>query len=663
MRGPDCSVYVDGVLVADDYAPDLARVAGEPGEPALLSGLTVRWGRETTVDQPDAGTATMRLLDPPGGRVFADLFRVGAALRVEAVGPAWSDTEPGQDGETWGPNIVTYGTFDDPAVDYAAVIHFDPTRGSGWGRITQTPFAGAGAMRWAQTDPRQANSGSFMFCPGPMPAPGDPPGGWDAIPRWGQASSQWSVAFHYRAQHADAFFHRALIRDPATASQPSSLGDMHRVTHTGPTWQPVSWTSTLNWADPTWFQAWPALYCQVMPASWDRPVDLAGVSWSAGPATTWADTGTLDVDELTIRPDVDTQRRVPVLVFAGRITDLSVALEGDEPVIDLTAADIAAELGNRMIGDVPWPASTAAVRLDRIVKAAGNDLTVYLDPAAGAFPVSLVDVDNRAALDLLHQLAASTDSTLWAGSHPTTGAYLRIEHARSRAPLFALHPGPDGLLVVSPAAGSRVPQISACDLLAAPARFAQDVADVLTVAAVGWLEQITDDQGKPGTVERTATARADPQLLAALGTRRLALSTILATEQAARTVAEGILARHTSTDYRASGLLLRADELPDAEMSLLTRLLDGTARNGQPLILVDLPEWAPADDAVPLYLEGGTYSYVNGEWALDLVVSSAAASGSPLPWNGAGATRWVDYAPAVAWRSLIGVQPVTKPNP
>lgn len=210
-----------------------------------------------------------------------------------------------------------------------------------------------------------------------------------------------------------------------------------------------------------------------------------------------------------------------------------------------------------------------------------------------------------------------------------------------------------------PAAGARVAQISACDLLAAPARFVQDVADVVNVVSVRWLEQTLDDDGKPAPTER-AVIVTDAPMIAQLGTRRLSLGTILASAAAAQIVAAGILARTDTTDYRVSGLALLAGELTDRDQQLVTRLLDGTARNGLPLVLVDLPDWSPAGDAASLYLEGGTYSYVGGRWSLDLVVSSAGASGVGLPWNKAGAYRWADFAPATAWRSLAGVQPVDK---
>lgn len=657
MATPDCVVYVDGIRLADDYDRTGDPVAA--GEPALLSGLTLRWGRDTTIDQPEPGTATMTLLDPPGGRSFAQLLRVGAALTIEATGTGWTDLPPGEPG--YGPNTLPWADFEDETFDLEPVYYGSQGNGK-WTNLTREtwppPAQGNGFGRldlpWA---PRSDLQARLELAPGPYARESDPPGAWDGYRRWGTADATWSLTFTFRAWHA------RLDAAISVKEKPFRGGTSYL------TWQAITqpsdgtWrTATINVDKRTWpgqLQFWPLAVFRVLQVpTWADPLTL-GPTWADAKYVTWRQLRSFDLDGVELRPDESSdQADATVLVFAGRITDVSVSLEDDEPVIELTAADMAAELGNRVIGDVPWAASTVAVRANKILTAAGGGVTLFVDPGAAGIPVSWMDVDARPALELLQQLAISVDGVLWVGTHPTTGPYLRLEHSASRAPLFRLQTGPGGLLVVVPAAGARVLQVSACDLLAAPARFVQDVADVVTVAAVGWLEQTLDDDGKPAPTERSLIVTDGPAV-AALGTRRLSLSTILSTAGAAQTVAAGILARTSSTDYRVSGLLLGAADLAAADQQLVTRLLDGTARNGLPLVLVDLPDWSPAGDAAPLYLEGGTYSYVAGAWNLDLVVSSAAASGVGLPWNSAGAYRWTDFDPAILWRSLAGVQPVT----
>lgn len=656
--GPDCRVYVDGALIADDYI----REGPAAGDPALLSGLTVRWGRDTTVDQPDPGTSTMTLLDPPGGASFTQQLRVGAKLRVTATGPAWTDAAPGEPDESYGPSTITYGDFDDPGFPY--VNYAAPTDPADYTaeRITADPFRGAGAWSIRGILPRRVWN---YLRPGPRPGPGDPPGAWDAIPRFGDAANAWRMKVTYRSWHASS---TQGVNGPALwpvfVANPAALGGANRgatgripLPDSGGQWVTRESRVTLL-GNTSYPNSWLSAGIVFDPIQWQSPGTL-GPSWADADAS-WEQVGRIDIDDLTISPDlINVSDTATVIVFDGRITDVSVSLEGDDPTIELTAADLGAELANRVIGDEPWAASTALVRAQKIITAAGSDVTLYVDVGARPFPVSYVDVDARSVLELLQELAASVDGVIWVGTHPTTGPYLRLEYAPARAPLFRLSRDPGSeLLVVTPVDGSRVLQVSACDLLAAPARFVQDVSDVVTVVAVRWLEQTLDDDGFPAPTERSVIV-TDPALVAELGTRRLSLGTILASSAAASTVAEGILARTATTDYRASGLLLAAADLDYDDQQLVTRLLDGTARTALPMLLVDLPEWAPADDSVPLYLEGGTYSYVAGSWALDLIVSSAAATGAPLTWLGAGTARWADFDPSVAWRSLIGIQPFT----
>lgn len=61
-----CELWIDGVRYAD----------GRPGEddrePFALSDLTIRWGRDNTVDQPSPASCSFSIMDPPGGSVRFD---------------------------------------------------------------------------------------------------------------------------------------------------------------------------------------------------------------------------------------------------------------------------------------------------------------------------------------------------------------------------------------------------------------------------------------------------------------------------------------------------------------------------------------------------------------------------------------------------------------
>jgi hypothetical protein len=76
-------LYVDGVLVPGSYV-------GTPDDPstAFAEGtLTITWGRDTTTDQPAAGSCTFTIVRP----AVVDWLRVGAMVRVMTAGVGRED--------------------------------------------------------------------------------------------------------------------------------------------------------------------------------------------------------------------------------------------------------------------------------------------------------------------------------------------------------------------------------------------------------------------------------------------------------------------------------------------------------------------------------------------------------------------------------------------
>jgi hypothetical protein len=74
-----CDVYIGGSRIPDG-------AAGDRSAPVAVDGLTVRWGRSTSVDQPAPGTCSLKLLDRGGGPTRVDaLVALGATLVVQAA--------------------------------------------------------------------------------------------------------------------------------------------------------------------------------------------------------------------------------------------------------------------------------------------------------------------------------------------------------------------------------------------------------------------------------------------------------------------------------------------------------------------------------------------------------------------------------------------------
>jgi hypothetical protein len=349
-------------------------------------------------------------------------------------------------------------------------------------------------------------------------------------------------------------------------------------------------------------------------------------------------------------------------VFTGRVTDLVAQWDAARggTVLDVTAQDDTAELGNRYVGAQPWPVESLADRFGRVLAAAGQTMSYIVDPAAAGVPVTYRDVDNQPAAGLLAELAQSVGGALWSATSLTTGPYLRLEDINGRAPLQVLALADDGVIriVPAPVIGTTGVTLSACDVLLDPVSWHADGTDRATRVAIGWKDQ-TVDPVKP--VDRTVTI-VDAAAEIDAGQRRVQIGTQLADPDDAYAVGQSVLGRLGAGGWRIAGLTVRltaADPVPPALLASVMTILDATSRIGAGVMLTDLPDWSPAGVAgsVPLYLEGARLTNHAGAWTLELVTSSAKAQGAgAVAWDElpAGWT-WDQVDPAITWDDLRGV--------
>jgi len=637
---PSCVLFVDGVRYADT-------AAAADTEPVALTGLSVVWGRDSTIDQPAPASCTFSVLDRPGGTRFTAGLRVGSRVQVRSDALIYPDPtvpvmpDPGFEGSSAGsaPSVITSN----------AGVRVSNTR------------AHTGAHS-ARVDPVNAARGARVIFP---PAPlSDDPAGWDDVPR-ALPGQEWAYGAAVRppaelAAAARVQVHPVVFTQPwagtervltlvAGAGAPDAGGwSVHsgRVTPPAGVWLGVA--VDIYPTGPAWNDLDPALTWLDVPA---------GVIW-AELAATYVD------DLVLLAPAAGAQRAGEV--FTGRITDLSAVWDdvagGGGTVVKVTAQDDTAELANRYVGAAPWTAEPLGTRFGRILAAAGQQMAYTVDPRPAAFQVTYRDVDNQPAGGLLAELGKSAGCAVWSATSLTTGPYLRLEDTDGRPPLQVLTEGADGVVRIVPATlpGGHGITLSACDVLMDPVEWVQDVADVATRVAIGWKDQ-TPDPVKP--VDKTV-AVVDAPAESARGQRRVQIGTQLATSADATTVANSVLGRLSTGGWRIRGITYRVnpdDPLTPAGIAAVLTILDATTRIGLPIMLTDVPAWSPlvtpAD--VPLYLEGAKLSNDAGAWSLELVTSAAHATGS-------AAVRWVDldpgwswndFDPGIRWADLAGVGP------
>jgi hypothetical protein len=628
-----CELYAEAVRV-----PDGAEFPTVQGDPFALAGLSLTWGRSTTVDQPQASTCSFEVADEPGARKFADLFTVGTAVQVKATGTVYGDP--------------TVSTFTDPGFEAAAPYTTGVVRAQ-VSRSTRRASAGTYAAR---LQPLGDNPASAVFAPAPFVAAGTNPDAWDAIPATA-VGQRWAYG-------ADVFVPAgatAVLR-PVRFSGPYAnawevMPNAVPLTINGDN----AWHTVSGVVVPTVGATWIGLQVTVglTGYTWD---DLTGQTWDGqDPTWLWDDYGGVFLDAVTVLAPAGGTAST-VLVYAGRVTDLELAYDDGipAPVYKVTCADFTADLDNTDVGDEPWPVEAMSARFNRILGLTGLPITATIDPSVAGTLVTWRDVDRQPATGLLEDLATSVDGVLWSATHLVSGPYLRVEDPNNRAPGSVLSMV-GGVVVIVAAPGGGL-ELSACDVLRDPVSYAENVGDVSTRVSVSWQQQVA---GPPISTDEQTVTVVDPAREGygpgRYGTRRYGVSTQLQSSADALAVANRILNR-TVVGWRAAGLAVDSSDLeafdtdPTRATNQVLTLLDGTSRNGLLLRLTDLPAWAPAHPESAVYLEGGHYRFDDGRWVLELTASNAKNLGQSATWNDPPAAwTWDAFDPAIRWDDLAGV--------
>lgn len=350
------------------------------------------------------------------------------------------------------------------------------------------------------------------------------------------------------------------------------------------------------------------------------------------------------------------------LVFSGRITDLDARFDlgVGATVVKVIAADDTAELANRYVGDTPWQQSTLTQRFADVISVSGQSISYAVAPTVGSQLVSYRDVDSQPALRLLQELASSVAGVLWTATSLVTGPVLKLDDVAARPALHQLRDDGTGIIRIyirDPVPTSGV-TVSACNLLLEPVRWHQASDDDSTEVTALWLDQAPDPLSP---VQRSVTL-LDPVAERATGKRRISVTTQLSTEAGALSTASVVLARTRTPGWRISGLswsLNPYEMLSPDDLDVIMRLLDGTTRMGLPMIITEIPAWAPITDGTGItavYVEGGRFTNTDGYWTLDLLVSDAASQGKTFPWQDLPADwLWSEFASDIDWLDLSGV--------
>lgn len=582
----NCEVFIGGNRLPD------GRVGDSLLDPTALSGLQVTWGRDNSLDQPEAATCNFDvMLNPDGTAPFGINLAVGSTVTVEA-------------------DVVSDNTdatlVEDPEFRLGTKIETRMTRTDGsietsWSTAHRTGVRSA-AMRWTEN---RYGAGAYIS---PVPFTG-PPGQMRYIPPY-QTGEEWQVGVWVRGVPGGTIIlQAAFFTDPKWGWPTNTTVDIE------PGGSP-SWARDLT-GDWDHFVITARGNAKVngrhvgIRVAWGTPLITDPGSWGVD-----QDVQTLLVDSIEVIAPATTTPRATV--FKGRITSLknSWSDETATPVLSVTCADFSADLENTAVGDTPWPVQTWLARGKAILAATplGPPRNTIPGTISPDITVAARDVDAQPAMTLLREIGTSVDAAVWpvtAVDYQTgeTIDSLNFEDVTARLPLARMVPGQY--------------DIDACRILRDRATWIQDTQDVSTRASATWTDDVTD----PDNATQRRTEVIDTAIEAVLGPRRISISTQLRTEVDAQHLAVGVLNRARFLDWRLQGVTLDTYALntdPDNTTTALTRmlytLLHSATRVGLPLRLTDLPPWSPAEP-FGAYIEGGKYTFENGAWTLDLDLS------------------------------------------
>ena len=643
-----CHVFIDGQRVADGSLP-----GDNDAAPFVLAGLSVTWGRASTVEQPAAGTATFTLKDWSGDRAFLDLARVARIVEIYAVARI---DEPATNVVT-DPTLSHFPLGQQPYIGMPGYPGGIPPRLTSWPdtSLSASTTKVAGGLQlvdawtdgtfsgvWNHRDPDVSRPPADGYITPPSPA------AWDSI-RSTNAGQDWTVRLTGTlGLWATGTVRPVGLRSPTSPSDRVALGTAVPLTAgTG-----LSTVAVTAPESGLWIGA-------VVKASGRTYADAPALTYAAAPAAKFSDLTPYTVTRMEVLGPASTSTQT-ARVFTGRITDAVAGFrKGVE--VSVTAIDHLGALAQRLFGAEPWPGGPGmsfARRIDDILYYAGlpagaSDLTI--DPPwnnFGGWPpepelsVASLDVDSASALDLLQQHAAGHDLVLWTASHVTVDEpWLWIENPRRREPVAVLAMGTGGLLGIVPAplapsVGSVIP---ACDLDLDPVTWTQSAADVVTRVSVEWQYQSMDEDGFEGSEGRSLIRSSALDGSDLYGTRSATLASMTTSEDVAAELADGLLQRLSGTGWRVSGLrwdMTRTDDATQDDVTRALPLLDSRARLGRPVMLTELPDLSPRTGNQGGYLEGGTYSYTGDGWVLDMTLSAGQGIGAGVTYAEILSTGW-----------------------
>lgn len=297
--------------------------------------------------------------------------------------------------------------------------------------------------------------------------------------------------------------------------------------------------------------------------------------------------------------------------FTGRVTDIAEGWndEGEDTpnavAVRVIATGPLADMGRRVVGDIPWPLEIDGDRVHRIFTAAGLPWDAATsDP--GTVQILPRDVDSQPALDTAQSVAADAGGMVW----ETRDAQIRYADSNHRRNAIS-----DLTL-------------DSCDILVTPT-WSRTTSGLINDVSIGY-------GVPPAGSEQSRYLASDPVSKGRFGTYAFTTATQLNALADATAMGQLILTRNHLPVWIMSTLPVDVAGLSVAD----TKTLLGLDMHGL-INLTGLPAAGTAPTSAYLWVEGWNETLEWGTHELELVVSGYCRT-TPPP-------RWDDMLPAWTW--------------
>lgn len=321
--------------------------------------------------------------------------------------------------------------------------------------------------------------------------------------------------------------------------------------------------------------------------------------------------------------------------FVGRITDVNLGWDdaaADTPnagIGQLVAVSMMADLGRRVIGDVPFPAELDGARVSRVLELAGVVLDANTsDP--GTVTVNPRDVDAADAMSVARATADSAGGLVWETREGKI-RYADSEHRRGTDPALTLN---------------------ACDVLVTPT-WTRNLDGLINKVSIGY--GIAPENPPEGeSSEQPRWMAQNDQSIGRFGIYDYSVATELATLADAQAMASLLTTRGAYPAWVMSALPLDMVALSEA-LTAAVLDLDMHAL----LKVTGLPVVAAGGLSTAfLWVEGWTERLAWDEHEITLAVSSYCRTAPPPLWNNVSPEwTWDTVPPAMTWDGAACIGP------